>query len=468
LITTHSYAVEGIKKIERIPFKEGFPWIAEKLIQGEPFYFSSANEFPAKAAVDRESFKKLKVKSNITMPLFVNGRVQYVMTMGAIKQERTWPEEIIPRLRIIGEIFVNALIRKDNVEALQKSEEQLRDAYGEITRLSEQLKRDNIYLKEEIKADHNFEEMIGQSGGLKYLLFKIRQVAPTDTTVLIEGETGTGKELVARALHELSSRKDRPLVKVDCSSLPANLIESELFGHEKGAFTGAYAQRIGRFELADGATIFLDEIAELPLELQSKLLRVLETGEFERLGSSHTIKVNVRIIAATNRILKDQVRNRHFREDLYYRLNIFPLSLPPLRERKEDIPLLAETFVQRFAKKMGKNIPVISGKVQKALLNYSWPGNVRELENVMERAVITSEGSTLQLMDMLDETPATKAASVPKESLEERERDYVIEVLEHTYWRIEGKNGAAVILGLHPDTLRSRMKKLQIKKPASS
>jgi len=458
LIATHAYAVEGVERVERVALQEWFPWAAAKILRGETFYFSSANDLPGEAALDREKLKKLGIMSNITIPLFVDGAVEYALMAGAAKEERNWPEEIIPRLRLIGEIFVNALSRRANAE-------ELRTAYNEIARLSEQLKRENIYLQEEIKAGYDLEEMIGQSGGLKYLFYKIKQVAPTDATVLIEGETGAGKELVARALYEFSSRKDRPLIKVDCSSLPANLIESELFGHEKGAFTGAHAQRIGRFELADGATVFLDEISELPLELQAKLLRVLELGEFERLGSSHTLKVNVRIIAATNRNLKEEVKKGNFREDLYYRLNVFPLSLPPLRERKEDIPALTEVFVRRFASKMGKKITTVPRKVQNALQNYSWPGNVRELENVIERAVITTEGTSLQLMDILEDAQTVKAASVPKESLEEMERGYIIEVLEETYWRIEGKNGAAAILGLHPDTLRSRMKKLGIRRP---
>jgi transcriptional regulator with GAF, ATPase, and Fis domain len=461
LIATHAYAVEGVAQVERVALQDWFPWAAAKILRGETFYFSSTNDLPEEAALDREKLKKLGIMSNITIPLFVDGAVEYALTAGAAKQEQSWPEEIIPRLRLIGEIFVNALVRKANAE-------ELRSAYNEIARLSEQLKRENIYLQEEIKASYDFEEMVGQSGGLKYLFYRIKQVAPTDATVLIEGETGSGKELIARALHQFSSRKDRPLIKVDCSSLPANLIESELFGHEKGAFTGAYAQRIGRFELADGATVFLDEISELPLELQSKLLRVMESGEFERLGSSHTLKVNARIIAATNRHLKEEAKKGNFREDLYYRLNVFLLTLPPLRERKEDIAALTEVFVRRFAKKFGKNITTIPRKVLTALQNYSWPGNVRELENVIERAVITTEGSVLQLMDTLEDPQEIKAASAPKLRLEERERDYIIEVLEKTYWRIEGKNGAAAILGLHPATLRSRMKRLGIRRPSPS
>ena len=467
LVATHVYAVEGIKRIERIPLNE-FPWATKKILSGETVNFSSVNDLPDEAAIDRETLGKLGLKSNITTPISVGGAVKYVLTAGAAKFERNWPEEIIPRLKVIGEIFVNALVRKENAEALQKNTKQLRSAYAEIERLSEQLKRENSYLQEEIKAGYHFDDVIGKSGGLKYIFYKIKQVASTDTTVLIEGETGSGKELVARALHEFSNRNTHPLIKVDCSSLPASMIESELFGHEKGAFTGANNQRTGRFELADVATIFLDEIGELPLELQTKLLRILQDGEFERMGSSRTIKINVRVIAATNRNLKEEVQNGNFREDLYYRLNVFPLSLPPLRERKEDIPALAESFVQKFNKRMGKNITNIPSKVLKALQKYSWPGNVRELENVIERAVITTEGEALHLLDFQQETQAIKPVSPARESLQERERNYIREVLEETYWRIEGKNGAAVILDLHPDTLRSRMKKLGIRRPTPS
>jgi len=459
LHTTHFYAVPGIEPVPKVLLTDFLPWYAGRLHRGEIIAVENTSELPEEANAERTYCQQIGLKSNLGIPVSVGGSLLCAIAFATFHTYRSWPPELIEQLKWVGEIFAHAIYRK-------RSEERLRSAYNEIIRLSEQLRRENVYLREEIKAGYHFEELVGKSGGLKYIFYKIQQVAPTDATVLIEGETGSGKELVARALHELSTRKDHPLIKVDCSSLPANMIESELFGHEKGAFTGAHARRIGRFELADGATVFLDEITELPLELQAKLLRILQHGEFERLGSSETIKVDVRIIAATNRNLKEEVKKGNFREDLYYRLNVFPLSLPPLRERKEDIAALAEAFVQRFAKKFGKRITTISPKVLNILQNYSWPGNVRELENVIERAVITTEGSALQLMDGLEDAQAVKAASAPRESLEERERNYIIDVLEETYWRIEGKNGAAVILGLHPDTLRSRMKKLGIRRPS--
>ena len=295
------------------------------------------------------------------------------------------------------------------------------------------------------------------------MLYKVEQIAGSDTTVLVLGETGTGKELVARAIHGLSLRKNRALVKVNCAALPTNLIESELFGHEKGAFTGSHSRRLGRFEVANGATLFLDEIGELPLELQSKLLRVLQDGEFERLGSSHTVKVDVRIVAATNRNLEEEVRKGRFREDLLYRLNIFPITMPPLRDRMEDIPLLVDFYVKKISKRMGKTIELISAGVMNALQNYHWPGNVRELENVLERAVINSSGPKLRLVDELKKP--SKGLSTSQKTLEAVERDYIVQTLEQTHWKVGGKNSAAEILGLDRSTLRARMRKLDIQKP---
>jgi formate hydrogenlyase transcriptional activator len=360
-----------------------------------------------------------------------------------------------------------------------RAEEELRAALSQVERLKNQLQSENVYLREEILADHNFGEIIGSADSLKETMKKLGQVAATDTTVLIVGETGTGKELMARAIHNGSLRKSRPMVKVNCATLPANLIESELFGHEKGAFTGAVASRVGRFELANGATIFLDEIGELPLDLQAKLLRVLQEGEFERLGSSRTCKVDVRVIAATNRDLEAASRNGTFRADLYYRLHVFPISVPPLRERKDDIPLLVSSFVQRENKRLGKNIEAVPRETMEALRNYPWPGNIRELQSVVERAAIVTQGPKLQLADDLSrrmngvspQAEATPAAvSLPANgtftTLEEVERRYILSVLEKTRWRVQGKGGAAEILGLNSNTLRSRIQKLGILRPA--
>jgi chemotaxis protein methyltransferase CheR len=341
----------------------------------------------------------------------------------------------------------------------QKAEADL----SEIKKLKDQLEAERAYLQEEIKLEYNHDKIIGQSDSLKYVLYKAEQIAGSDTTVLVLGETGTGKELVARAIHSLSLRKNRSLVKVNCAALPTNLIESELFGHEKGAFTGSHSRRLGRFEVANGATLFLDEIGELPLELQAKLLRVLQDGEFERLGSSHTVKVDVRIIAATNRNLEAEVRKGRFREDLLYRLNIFPITMPPLRDRKEDIPLLVDFYVKKISKRMGKTIVLISAGVMSSLQNYLWPGNVRELENVVERALINSSGPKLRLGDELKQP--FKDLSTNNKTLNAVERGYIVQTLEQTHWKIGGKNSAAEILGLDRSTLRARMRKLGIQKP---
>jgi len=333
-------------------------------------------------------------------------------------------------------------------------------AEQESARLQEQ----NLYLQEEIKGNHNFEEIIGQSRALTAVLENVRRVAATDSTVLITGETGTGKELIARAVHSSSRRKARPLIKINCAALPAGLVESELFGHEKGAFTGAIARRVGRFELAQGGTIFLDEIGELPADAQAKLLRVLQEREFDRIGGSGSIRVDVRVLAATNRDLLKAVREKTFREDLYYRLSVFPVQLPPLRDRQEDIPPLVLFLVNKFAMRVGKRIDGVDKETMRRLLSYSWPGNVRELENVIERAVILANGSTLQIdPDILAPGPPL-ADALPECTMQGVERDHILNVLRQTRGVIDGPRGAAKILNLHPNTLRSRMKKLGIER----
>ena len=358
---------------------------------------------------------------------------------------------------------VNEQLRRQ-IEERKKAQKDLNRALSEVKRLQQKQEAENVFLRQEIKLEHNYEEIIGQSDALKLVLFKVEQVAPTDTTVLLLGETGTGKELIARAIHHGSARSKRPLLKVNCATLPANLIESELFGHEKGAFTGAQTRQVGRFEIADGATLFLDEIGELPLELQAKLLRVLEHGEFERLGSYRTLKTDVRIISATNRDLEEEVKNGRFRRDLWFRLNIFPIDIPPLRKRSEDIPLLANFFISRQCKRLGKSIRKVPKSAVSSLERYSWPGNVRELENVIERAVITSPGDTLSLGDTLDLSVDAASGRGQGITLAEIERSHMLKVLEDCYWRIEGEQGAARVLGLNPSTLRGRMKKLGIRR----
>ena len=326
----------------------------------------------------------------------------------------------------------------------------------ELKALKERLQAESDYLREEVRVSGKFDEMLGQSKPLKKVFQKIEQVAATDSVVLITGETGTGKELLARAIHNLSRRKDRVMVKVDCAALPPSLIENELFGREKGAYTGALTKQIGRFELADNSTLFLDEIGELPLELQAKLLRVVQDGEFERLGGPKTIKVNVRIITATHRALADKVKNGTFREDLFYRLNVFPIHVPALRERVDDIPLLVRAFVQEFEARMGKEIGSITRESMRLLQSYSWPGNIRQLRNVIEQAVIISGGGPLNL-----QMPETVDA-IASATLKEAEYHHILAVLEKTDWRIKGSEGAAHQLGMHPSTLYSAMHRLNI------
>ena len=351
------------------------------------------------------------------------------------------------------------------IDERKAAEETLQGAFAEIKQLKDRLQAENIYLQQDVAREYNFGDIIGQSTAISYVFFRIEQVAPQDATVLLLGETGTGKGMVARAIHGRSSRKDRPMITVNCTALPANLIESELFGREKGAFTGADTRQIGRFELADGGTIFLDEIGAMPKELQCKLLRVIQEGEFERLGSPRTIKVNVRIIAASNRNLEEEIRAGRFREDLFYRLNVFPITIPPLRQRKEDIPLLVNYFVAKFNKKIGKRIESVSNETLSALREYHWPGNVRELESVIERAVITSQGTVLQVMDRFDtfQQPGDPAGTDIK-ALDDLEREHILQALLKTGWRIEGEKGAALLLGLNPSTLRARMRKYGIRR----
>jgi formate hydrogenlyase transcriptional activator len=338
-------------------------------------------------------------------------------------------------------------------------------AYNEIAELKDRLAQEKVYLEDEIRSELNFEEIVGRSSALRSVLQDIETVAPTDSTVLIYGETGTGKELIARAIHNLSTRGKNAFVKLNCAAIPTGLLESEMFGHEKGAFTGAVAQRIGRFELANRGTVFLDEIGEIPLELQPKLLRVLQEREFERLGSSRTLTTDARLIAATNRDLTAMVEDREFRADLFYRLNVFPVQVPPLRERQDDIPLLVRHFVQQFSRRMGKAVDTIPSETMNVLVRYHWPGNIRELQNLVERAVILSTGPVLRvpLADLrLHESPA----AVPQKAgtLEEAERRHILSALDAADWVISGPKGAATALGMKRSTLQARMEKLGIRR----
>ena len=429
--------------------KMKYPNLAAHYLQGESVIFNDSPQWPEM----RKILKFFGTKTGVGVPLESGTYGVDVFAMDKVSSEYTWSKDVIEQAKTIGKVLLSAILRSE-------AEVELQNGYLEIKRLKDQLQQENTYLKEEIKGIKNFDTIIGQSKALKYVLFRVEQVAPTDTTVLISGETGTGKEVFTNALHQLSLRKHKALVKVNCAALSPALIESELFGHERGAFTGANEKRIGRFELADGGTIFLDEISELSLEIQAKLLRVLQEGEFERLGSSKTIKTNVRIIAATNRNLKEEVKNNRFRVDLYYRLTTFIITIPPLRDRKEDIPLLVKYLVNKLGKKLNKSIKKVPQTAMRNLVNYSWPGNVRELENVIENALIISNGEVLKT-----EVPGKVILTTKgKSKLEDLEREHIIKILKLVNWQIGGKEGAAERLGLKRTTLNSKMKKLNIKK----
>jgi len=450
----YSEDVPGVPVGVKLP-RSIYPWVYEKLVEKhEVVSFSRLDDLPAEANVDKQTYAKWRIRSALDIPIITGGSIVHVIALNSVKSERVWPEELFPRLQLLGEIFVNALERK---EIRLELEQRLR----EIEELKQRLEEENTNLKKEIKLLADHPDIVRQSLAMKKVLSQVEQVARTDTTVLIQGETGTGKELVARAIHRLCSRKDRLLVTINCASLPPTLIESELFGREKGAYTGALTKMVGRFEVADGSTLFLDEIGEIPLELQGKLLRVLEEGNFERLGSTKTLHVNVRIIAATNRDLGEEVKAGRFRKDLYYRLNVFPITIPPLRERPEDIPLLVWAFLRMFQEKMGKEIENVPRKTMEALQSYSWPGNVRELKNVIEHAMILSEEKNLRVH--LPRPGPLETGTT--QDLQDMERRHILAVLEKTGWRLSGDGGAAEALGLKRTTLHEKMKKLGIKRP---
>lgn len=583
----------GLMKINMAP---GHPWAYHRLVeQAEPVIFSSLDDLPPEACVDRTSWEQERTHALFVLPLRVSEQVTHLISLSSPHSGHKWPVAHMRRLRVLGESFAKVLIhwraqealrrherrlteaqriarlgswewdvgtgdlqwsdevyrlfgrrprefaatyeaflaavhpddRQGVKEAVKKSladpdvtysiehrvvcpdgaervvhergevifdqehrpvrmigtvqditdrirgEEALQKAFDEINQLKELLEAENIYLRKEITLKEGFTRIIGASAPIKRVMNRIRQVAPTRTTVLLTGETGTGKGLFACALHEASDRRDKPFVNVNCAGLPPNLIESELFGREKGAFTGSTARQIGRFELANGGTIFLDEIGELPLELQAKLLKVIEDGEFERLGSPRTVKVDVRIITSTNRHLEEETRKSRFRKDLFYRLNVFPVNIPPLRQRREDIPALAQYYADRFCKRHGKAIRKIPENTMKILANYDWPGNVRELMNVIERAVILSDGPDLRIAEQIEVQPVGPDRENVTQDMEAREtkdlvdieREHILKTLHKAGWRIEGDKGAARLLGLNPSTMRARMRKLGIKRP---
>ena len=581
-VVTHSFAVSGVESFPLLPsLATEAPLLSRTLLSGQPFVMARLADLPVEGERDQKLFASLQILSGMVVPLIISGRVIGGVGCSLAHGEREWPEPVVRGMRLIADVFANALARQDADRALRESEEHMRlaaeaaqiglwvwdilrdviwasdraralygtqpdervnfqrfmtcvhpedrtrvddairnafrhggeyreeyrivhpngvvrwlhaigscqlDAQGQparmvgaslditerrdhetllrnaledVRRLQAQLQQENLYLQQEVKASQGHGYIVGQSPAILRVLAQVEQVAPTPSSVLLLGETGTGKELLATAIHELSLRRDRAMARVNCAAIPAALIESELFGREKGAYTGALARQIGRFEMANGSTIFLDEISELPPESQAKLLRVLQERTIERLGSPKPVKVDVRVIAATNRDLARAVAEGRFREDLFYRLNVFPITAPPLRERREDIPLLVWAFVEEFSKAMGKPIQSVAKASLRALQQYHWPGNVRELRNAIERAMILASGPTLRI-----DLPGVVSVPVSQglATLAEVEREHIQRVLESTHWRVRGAGGAAEILGLPPTTLESRMAKLGLRR----
>ena len=430
-------------------------WVIERLARGEMVAISRPEELPREAMAAR---RQTGISSTLGVPTLVAGRAVCALVLQNGRLTRRWPQPLVERLQLVSEILGAALQRRSHDTALRSN-------VAEIQRLNARLEADNVCLKEDIKSYHDFDEIVGESGPLRLALARLAQVAPTNSNVLLLGPTGTGKELFARAVHERSRRHARALVRVNCAALPPTLVESELFGHEKGAFTGAVGMRQGRFELADGGTIFLDEIGDLPQEIQVKFLRVLQEGEFERVGSSRSKRVDVRVIAATHHNLEAAVADGRFRADLYYRLSVYPIHLPSLQERVDDIPRLVWFFIHRHQRDLGRQITKVPQSVMDALQGYAWPGNVRELENVVERAMIASTGNTLQLDAPLALSPRNRGQGEAPDNLDAVQRAHIESVLERCGWRINGAGNTAERLGIHPNTLRFRMKKLGVTCP---
>jgi transcriptional regulator with GAF, ATPase, and Fis domain len=456
LVALLSVAVPGVEPVP-LGDRAALPWYIRQLASGRPVILARLpDDLPPEAAAEREHCARTGLRSNLTVPLEVRDGVRYCLGIGAFRDTRRLPEALVARVRLVGDLFVLALQRA-------RSDRHLQTAMAELSALKDRLQAENVYLREAARPRVAGDALVSQAPAFRAAIDEMRKVAPTKATVLLLGETGTGKELMAGAIHELGPRADRPLIKVNCAALPATLIEAELFGREKGAYTGALSRQVGRFELADGGTIFLDEIGDLPLELQPKLLRVLQDGELERVGGAKTIRVDVRVIAATNRDLGQAVRDGSFREDLFYRLNVFPIRLPPLRERAADIPMLVWRFAREFADTMGRPVERIPEETMAALGRYRWPGNVRELRNVIERAMILATDSTLRIT--LPETPDERAPVATAATLQDSERRHIEAMLAQCGWRIRGESGAAARLGLKPSTLESRMRKLGISRP---
>jgi len=457
IVITHTWTRPGVPPFAARVLKGVLPWLEERVMRGEISLAVHPADLPPEAAKERAYMESIGEKSSLVIPFRVGGKILGGFGTDNFHSHLRWDDASIARVQTVAEIFANALARK-------WADEELQALLAEIRELKDRLERENVYLRQEIQLEHCHSKIVGTSAKIREVLKKAEQVARTDSAVLILGETGTGKELLARTIHELSQRNAQAMVKVNCAALPSTLIESELFGREKGAYTGALAREIGRFELAHKSTIFLDEIGELPLDLQSKLLRVLQEGEFERLGSSRTRHTDVRVIAATNRNLQTMVKEGKFREDLYYRLNVFPITVPPLRERPEDIPALVWHIVKDLGKQMGRNVEGIHTTTMSNLQSYAWPGNVRELRNVIERNLILNRGPIFRVQPALTPTDSTTKAH---RRIKEVESDYLRQVLASTKWKIRGRNGAAEIVGLKATTLEARLKKLGIRRTNS-
>ncbi len=453
-LVTYAWAAPGSPEFPKRFVRDLLPWLVQRVLNNQTTLLYR-KDAPPEAQSERAYMETVGVHAALAIPFRVAGKIIGGMSCDSFcNEEPAWNEVTLSRIQAVADVLANALGQKHASEKLNR-------AYIEIQELRERLEKENFYLREEVKLEHVHNLIVGESAAIRSVLKKTEQVAHTDSTVLILGETGTGKELIARTIHEMSSRNKKMMVKTNCAALPATLIESELFGREKGAYTGALAKEIGRFELADQSTIFLDEVGEIPLEVQSKLLRVLQDGQFERLGSSKTVHVNVRVIAATNRDLEAMVKDGRFREDLYYRLNVFPIRIPPLRERAEDIPALVRHILEELCKQMGRNIEGIQARTMQSFQRYSWPGNIRELRNVIERNLILNTGPIFHAETQeFEQKPNLKMRR-----FDEVESEYFRTILQAAKWRVRGKGGASEILGLKPTTLEARMKKLGIRRP---
>jgi transcriptional regulator with GAF, ATPase, and Fis domain len=447
-VVTHTWAHPDFDPFPGFAAKD-LPWITSSVNHGEEIRFTSLEEMPEEASRDKDVLRRFGLRSLGLFPFKVGGKIIGGISFGDLRRERLWPDVLVNRLRLFVEMLASAIART-------RAEEAARVALNEAEHLRDQLRRENLYLQREAKAVRSSSGLIGESSALRHVLEQVKQVAATDSTVLLTGETGTGKEMLATNIHECSLRGSKPMIKVNCAAIPETLIESELFGREKGAYTGALTRQVGRFELAHGSTLFLDEVGELPLDVQVKLLRVLEERQVQRLGSSKSVSVDVRIIAATNRDLGKAVRENRFRDDLFYRLNVFPICVPPLRERPEDIPLLVQAFVHDFALSIGKGIEAVDKDSIEALQRYSWPGNIRELRNIVERAVILATGPRLYISVPSDSADDGRPSMLHLDN----EREHIRRVLEMTGWRVRGKGGAAEILGLKANTLDYKITRL--------